>query len=111
MDAGYPVAAYVDISPKVANAIIGSISDLVIIDVSPMYDKGHIPGSVNHFVGDGSLEAAIPTLDKTMTYLVYCHTDSASISGASMLIEAGFEKVFRLEGNFSAWVDAGYPVE
>ena len=111
VEAGYPAAAYVDVSPKAANALIGSIPDLVIIDVSPMYDKGHLPGAVNYFVGDGTLEAAIPTLDKAVTYLVYCHTDSASIAGATMLIEAGIDKVFRLEGNFSAWVDAGYPVE
>ncbi len=110
-DAGYSVAAYVDVSPEIANALTGSIPDLVIIDVSPMYAKGHIPGAVNHYIGDGSLDAALPALDKTRTYLVYCHTDSASIGGASKLIEAGFDKVFRLEGNFAAWVDAGYPVE
>lgn len=88
-----------------------STPDLVIIDVSPMYDKGHIPGAVNYYVGDGSLDNAIAMLDKTKTYLVYCHTDSASIMGATKLTDAGFEKVFRLKGNYSAWVDAGYPVE
>ena len=111
VDAGYPVAAYTDVSPEVASALISSIPDLVIIDVSPMYFKGHIPGAVNHYIGDGSLDAAIPALDRTKTYLVYCHTDSASIGGASKLIEAGVDKVFRLEGNFAAWADAGYPVE
>ena len=88
-----------------------STPDLVIIDVSPTYDKGHIPGAVNYYVGDGSLDNAIAMLDKTKTYLVYCHTDSASIMGATKLTDAGFEKVFRLKGNYSAWVDAGYPVE
>ncbi|MBE0700129.1 MAG: rhodanese-like domain-containing protein, partial [Acholeplasmataceae bacterium] len=37
--------------------------------------------------------------------------DSVSIAGASKLIDAGFENVYRLEGNYSAWVEAGYPVE
>ena len=44
-------------------------------------------------------------------YLVYCHSDAASISGASKLIEAGFEKVYRLDGNYDAWVAVGYEVE
>ena len=102
---------YADLSAEEAKALIDSTPDLVILDVSPMYSKGHIPGAVNYYVGDGSLDAAIPMLDKSKTYLVYCHTDSASIAGATKLTEAGFEKVFRLKGNYSAWVDAGYPVE
>jgi rhodanese-related sulfurtransferase len=27
------------------------------------------------------------------------------------LVDAGFIKVYRLEGEFGAWVDAGYPIE
>ena len=87
------------------------MSDLVIIDVSPHYDSGHLPGAINYYNGDGSLDEAIPGLDKDKTYLVYCHVDSVAISGAKKLIEAGFEKVYRLVGNYSAWVAAGYPVE
>ncbi len=85
--------------------------ELIVIDVSPMYDEGHIPGAINYYVGDGSLDAAIPSLDPLAEYVVYCHTDAASISGANKLIDAGFVHVYRLEGNFAAWVDAGYPVE
>ena len=53
----------------------------------------------------------IEGLDKTKTYLVYCHSDSPAMAGAQLMEDAGFEKVFRLEGNFGAWVDAGYEVE
>ncbi len=102
---------YVDVSPAEAQDLIDSIPNLIIIDVSPHYDNGHLPGAVNYYLGDGSLDEAIPTLDKTKTYLVYCHVDSVAIAGAQKLIDAGFENVYRLEGNYSAWVDAGYPVE
>jgi rhodanese-related sulfurtransferase len=34
-----------------------------------------------------------------------------SILGAQKLVDAGFESVFRLAGNYAAWVDAGYMVE
>ena len=102
---------YMDVTPKEAKALIDENPELVIIDVSPSYDQGHLPGAINHYLGDGSLDKAIPTLDKTKDYLVYCHVDSVAIAGAQKLIEAGFPTVYRLEGNYSAWVDAGYPVE
>jgi rhodanese-related sulfurtransferase len=102
---------YIDLSPSEAKELIDSNPDLIIIDVSPFYAQGHIPGSINYYLGDGSLDAAIPMLDKNKVYLVYCHVDSVSIAGANKLIEAGFKNVYRLEGNYSAWVDAGYPVE
>jgi len=44
-------------------------------------------------------------------YLVYCHADGPSISAANKLVNAGFTMVYRLEGNYQTWVDAGYPIE
>lgn len=103
--------SYMDISAQDAKQLIDSNPDLIIIDVSPVYEDGHLPGAVNYYVGDGSLDTAIPNLNPNAKYLVYCHVDSASISGAQKLIDAGFKTVYRLEGNYAAWVSAGYPVE
>jgi Raf kinase inhibitor-like YbhB/YbcL family protein len=100
-----------DVTAAEAKDLIDNNPDLVIIDVSPIYDDGHIPGAVNYYIGDGSLDAAIPDLDPDGKYLVYCHTDTASIPGAQKLVDAGFENVYRLAGNFAAWVDAGDEVE
>jgi rhodanese-related sulfurtransferase len=102
---------YMDVSPKQAKELIDTKPELTVIDVSPAYDNGHIPGAVNYYVGDGSLDRAIPNLDPEAEYLIYCHTDSASILGAQKLVDAGFTSVYRLEGNYGAWVDAGYPTE
>jgi rhodanese-related sulfurtransferase len=102
---------YIDLSPMEAKELIDSTPDIIIIDVSPFYAQGRIPGSVNYYLGDGSLDNVIPMLDKDKIYLVYCHVDSVSIAGANKLIEAGFKTVYRLAGNYSAWVNAGYPVE
>jgi rhodanese-related sulfurtransferase len=103
--------SYIDVSPAEAKALINRTPDIIIIDVSPAYAKGHLPKAVNYYLGDGSLDKAIPTLDKNRTYLVYCHVDSVAIQGAQKLVDAGFKKVYRLKGNYSAWVAAGYPVE
>ena len=102
---------YIDITVSEVKDLIDNNPDLVIVDVSPNYDNGHIPGSINYYVGDGSLDNAIPSLDMSKEYLVYCHVDSAAISGAQKLVDAGFSPVYRLEGNYKAWVDAGYPIE
>ena len=102
---------YVDLSLSEAKDLIDDNQDLIIIDVSPNYILGHLPGAVNYYLADGSLDKAIPTLDKSKTYLVYCHSDSVSIQGAKKLVSAGFQNVYRLEGNYEAWVAAGYSVE
>jgi Raf kinase inhibitor-like YbhB/YbcL family protein len=104
-------AGYMDVTAAEAKELIDNNPDLIIIDVSPKYDEGHLPGAVNYYLGDGSLDAAIPDLDPEGMYLVYCHVDSVSISGAQKLVDAGFMNVYRLEGNYAAWVDAGYDVE
>ena len=105
------MAEYMDLTPEEAKKLIDENPDLIIVDVSPKYDDGHLPGAINYYIGDGSLDDAIPTLDPEAKYLVYCHVDTASIPGAQKLVDAGFKNVYRLEGNYAAWVDAGYEVE
>ena len=100
-----------NVEDEAEKKLIDENPDLVIIDVSPNYNDGHIPGAISYYIGDGSLEKAIPTLDPNGKYLVYCHVDRVAIAGAQALIDAGFKNVYRLEGNYSAWVAAGYPVE
>ncbi|MFC1974081.1 molybdopterin-dependent oxidoreductase [Chloroflexota bacterium] len=104
-------ATYTDVTPTEAKELIEENQDLIIIDVSPNYAQGHLPRAVNYYLGDGSLDKAIPKLDKTKKYLVYCHVDSVAIQGAQKLVDAGFENVYRLKGNYQAWVDAGYQIE
>ncbi len=111
VEGGEQEAIYIDISPLEAQDLITKNPELIIIDVSPNYNDGHLPNAINYYAGDGSLDEAIPDLDPIATYLVYCHTDSASIAGATKLVKAGFTNIYRLEGNYSAWVEAGFEVE
>jgi rhodanese-related sulfurtransferase len=100
---------YTDVSAAEAKQLIEDTPNLVIIDVSPHYDKGHLPGSIGYYPSS-ELQAAIPTLDAEATYLVYCHADGPSRSGAQALADAGLT-VYRLESHFSGWQDAGYDIE
>ncbi len=102
---------YTDLTPLEAKDMIDTNVDLIVVDVSPAYDDGHLPGAVSFPLGDGSLDDAIPSWDTAGEYLIYCHSESASREGAQKLVDAGFTNVYRLDGDYGAWVDAGYPVE
>ncbi len=101
--------AYMDVSPMEAKELMDTREDLVVLDVSPKYAEGHLPKAINIYIGE--LEKRIGELDKGKAYLVYCHVDSVSQQGAQTLVDNGFMEVYRLEGNYKAWVEAGYDVE
>lgn len=102
---------YMDIGVDDAYKLTMESKEIIIVDVSPLYAKGHIPGAINAYVGDGTLDKELKKWDMKKTYLVYCHSDSASMLGAQKLVDAGFKVVYRLKGNYGAWVDAGYPTD
>ncbi len=104
---------YTDIPPAEAYSLYENGTFDLIIDVVGLniYSLGHLPGAVNYIWADGTLNETISTLDKNLTYLVYCHTDPPSTASAQALVNAGFPHIYRLEGNYRAWVDAGYPIE
>lgn len=101
--------SYVDVTPMEAKELMEIKEDLVVLDVSPKFADGHLPNAINIYIGE--LEQRIGELDKSKPYLVYCHVDSVSQQGAQVLVDNGFMEVYRLEGNYAAWVDAGYDVE
>lgn len=100
--------SYKDIDAYQARKMINRYNNLVVVDISGTYEMGHIPGSVNYFIGDGSLEDALSELDKNKRYLVYYHNNNTSKLAAEMFASAGFKKVYRLDGNYSSWVEAGF---
>jgi rhodanese-related sulfurtransferase len=103
------IPGYTDVTPAQAQVLIEEIADLEILDVSSNYKNEHLPGAKSFYLP--TLSGRLNELDKNKTYLVYCYGDGPSKSGAKLLAENGFSKVYRLKGNYGAWVDAGYPVE
>ena len=98
---------YTDMTAEEASSFAVKASTLV-VDVSPVWAEGHIAGAVSMPLA--TLEEELANLGRDREYLIYCHTDEASVSGAKGFVDAGFNPVHRLEGNYAAWVDAGYPV-
>ena len=106
-----PEQGYKDISAMQARNLIYYFPELIVIDVSPLYWQGHIPRAISAPLEDGTLDRIIPNLDSEGIYLVYCHFESASRTAAQKLTDAGFERVYRLEGEFDSWINEGYPIE
>ena len=107
------IDTYNDIKPDEAyerwqNEEFDLIIDVVGLDI---YSLGHLPGAVNYVWADSTLNSKISELDSSLTYLIYYHSDPPSTASAQALVDADFKHVYRLEGNFIAWKNAGYPVE
>lgn len=100
---------YVELSVQEAQDLMAVTPDLVIVDVSPAYAAGHLPGAIS--LPLSQLEGRLNELDPSRPHLVYCHGDGPAIQGAEILVNNGFLTVYRLLGNYQGWVEAGLPVE
>ena len=94
--------------------------DVVLVDLreaEELAEKGRIPGSVH--VPRGMLEfRADPTstyhqepLDPAKRIILHCASGGRSSLGAATLRSLGYNNVAHLDGGFTAWKEAGKPVE
>lgn len=81
-------------------------SNTVIIDVRTPGEvaDGYIPGT-KYFMdyNGGAFESEYKSLDTSKTYIVYCRSGKRSSSASNQMIQAGFKKVYNLEGGISNW--------
>ena len=70
-------------------------ADTVIIDVrtASEYADGHLDGATLLDVSNGDLAAALPSLDDTAEYVVYCRSGNRSAQAAQLMRDAGFANV------------------
>lgn len=101
-----------NLSPLNAVAKMNS-SELVIVDVREPHEfiLGHIDGAINTPLG--KFKEQLKTLEKyrNKDILVVCQSGTRSVPAAKMLINAGFEKVFNLNGGMQSWEDHKFPVK
>jgi rhodanese-related sulfurtransferase len=82
---------------------------VVVVDVrTPSeYAAGHIDGAVNIDVESADFDAQVAKLDKGATYAVYCHSGRRSGIATGKMGDAGFTKVYNLQGGISDLASAG----
>ena len=68
----------------------------------------HIKGAQN-MVYDNDFKDKIDQLDKTKPVAVYCKTGRRTKICSRILSEAGFEKIFELEGGITKWKHEEFP--
>jgi hydroxyacylglutathione hydrolase len=88
------------------------LDDVFVLDVrdgNNRADQGAIPGS--HHVYVGELESALDALPRDRTIATHCDVGYKGAIAASLLGRHRFDRLANVLGGFSAWKEAGYPIE
>lgn len=103
---------YTNLSPMNAVTKMNN-GELVIIDVREPHEfiLGHIDTAINMPLG--KIKDQLNTLEKykNKDILMVCQSGTRSAPACRTLINAGFEKVFNLDGGMQAWEDHKFPVK
>ncbi|NIK92319.1 rhodanese-like domain-containing protein [Mangrovimonas sp. CR14] len=88
------------------------MDDVQLLDVRTPeeFDEGFIAGAQNIDFESETFNEDIQKLDKTKPVILYCRTGGRSARCAKKMIEAGFVKVYDLDGGISAWEHEGLKV-
>lgn len=87
-------------------------SGVVTLDVrTPAeFAEGYIEGARLIDFQSGKFENEIATLDKNVTYAVYCRSGNRSGQAVKVMQDAGFTNVFNMNGGVIDWTNAGLPL-
>ena len=91
---------------------ISQIEGTQLIDVRTPeeYDEGYIDGFQNIDYFSDNFSQDIEKLDKSKPVIVYCKSGNRSGKCAKKMQEAGFSKIYDLEGGITKWKFEGYEV-
>jgi rhodanese-related sulfurtransferase len=74
------------------------------------FSEGHIGGALLVDFQSGNFENEIASLDKNQTYAVYCRSGNRSGQAVKVMSEAGFTKLYNLDGGVIDWANSGLPL-
>lgn len=88
-------------------------SDALVIDLrsSEEYGKGHILGARNIPLADLEQRAGELDKHKTKPLILHCGDGNRAGGAVATLRKKGFDSVHNLAGGYTAWQQAGLPVE
>lgn len=81
------------------------LEDVQLVDVRTPeeYEEAHIVNAQNIDFNSPTFDEDVTKLDKTKPVILYCKAGGRSAKCAKKLKEAGFEKIYDLEGGISKW--------
>ncbi len=82
---------------------------VVLIDVRTPeeFNEGHITGALNIDVQSASFDSEIASLDKSVTYALYCRSGNRSGIAAGKMSDVGFTSILNAQVGFVDLVNAG----
>lgn len=89
------------------------LEDVQLIDVRTPeeYKEGHIVNSQNIDYYSENFENEIQELDKTKPVILYCKSGTRSGKCVDKMKDAGFVKIYDLDGGITKWKFKGYDIE
>jgi len=105
---GLPIAKTGLISVHELKNMIDSKQKIAILDVrrENEWNEGHIKGATRIYLGH--LPKQLDKLTRDVPIIVVCKTGNRSSFGTSILLRAGFDKVYNVLGGTDAWAKAGF---
>jgi len=99
------------LSPQQLHEKLGTGQAPLVVDVRKPAEYGvaHIPGAIN--VPISELKDRLAELRHDNGVLLYCINGSRTRKAEVILLDAKVTDVYHLEGTFTAWIGAQYPVE
>jgi thioredoxin len=101
------------VSPREADSLLRNVPAIQLLDVRTAgeFAKGHLRNARNLDVREPDFGQKLAQLDPKRPMLVYCLSGGRSAKAASLLREAGFTRVYDLQGGFARWSGSGMEVE
>ena len=87
-------------------------AELLVLDVrtAAEFAEGHLPGAINiphDAVGDRLAELGTPG---ARDLVIYCRSGRRTALAMATLQQAGFQRLFHLEGDYLRWSEEGRPL-
>ena len=103
---------YKALKPAELTALMNTIEDAVVVDISPSadFEKGHIAGSRNVQASQFGPEHKLVAAARQKPVVVVCRSGMTAQGAAKKLKKAGFEQVYVLDGGIAAWRQAELPL-
>jgi rhodanese-related sulfurtransferase len=100
------------VSPEEMLSLL-ELEDIQLVDVrtADEYKAGHIAFSQNIDIASPTFDEDIVKLDKSKPVVVYCKSGGRSARCSEKLKDAGFVKIYDLEGGFEKWKFKGLEFE
>ena len=103
---------YKALKPAELTALMNTIEDAVVVDISPSadFEKGHIAGSRNVQASQFGPEHKLVAGAAHKPVVVVCRSGMTAQGAAKKLKKAGFGQVYVLDGGIAAWRQAELPL-